>query len=128
MPPEWVEDISNAICINGIVSEMPPELQAQLSPQGILSILIVPIFMEDKFWGFIGFDDCHNERIFTEEEEAILSSSGLLFATAWLRNETAKEVKAAKTPATKVAKESAPKAKASGSAKQVAVKRRATGK
>ena len=88
MPPEWVEDISNAICINGIVSEMPPELQAQLSPQGILSILIVPIFMEDKFWGFIGFDDCHNERIFTEEEEAILSSSGLLFANAVIRNET----------------------------------------
>ena len=44
------------------------------------------------------------------------------------KTETAKEVKAAKTPATKVAKESAPKAKASGSAKQVAVKRRATGK
>jgi len=40
----------------------------------------------------------------------------------------AKEAKAAKAPAAKVAKEGAPAAKASGGAKSVAIKRRATGK
>ena len=39
-----------------------------------------------------------------------------------------KEAKAVKTPTAKVVKEAAPKAKASGGAKTVAVKRRATGK
>jgi len=93
MPNEWLESLSSGNCINGIVREMPPELQAQLSPQGILSLLIVPIFMDDKFWGFIGFDDCHRERIFTGEEEAILRSCGLLFANAVIRNETFKNLR-----------------------------------
>jgi len=66
---------------------MSPDEQAHLSPQGILSILVVPVFVEDQFWGHIGFDDCHREQIFTEEEESILRSCSLLFTEAMLRNE-----------------------------------------
>ena len=92
MPPEWFERISGGKSINGIVREMPRELQDQLTPQGIVSILLVPIFMDDIFWGFIGFDDCHNERLFTADEEAILRSCGLLFANAIARDEMVKNV------------------------------------
>jgi PAS domain S-box-containing protein len=85
--PEWEEKLSVGDCINGLVSGMSAETQAQLSPQGILSILVVPVFIKDQFWGFVGFDDCHTERIFTQEEESILRSGSLLVANTLLRNE-----------------------------------------
>ena len=43
-----------------------------LIEQQIISILIIPLFDKDVFLGFIGFDDCKNERIWTEEEINIL--------------------------------------------------------
>jgi len=85
--PEWEETLSDGRCINGIIRKMDEKTQAQLSPQGILSILVVPVFLRDKFWGFVGFDDCHNERIFMESEETILRSGSLLIAHAMLRND-----------------------------------------
>jgi signal transduction histidine kinase len=81
------ETLSSGRCMNGIVSEMDAAEQAQLGPQGIKSVLIVPVFLRDSFWGFVGFDDCHNERIFSENEESILRSGSLLIAHALLRND-----------------------------------------
>jgi len=85
--PRWEEMLSNGECINSLVRDLPPEEQEMLSPQGIVSILVVPVNLQGKFWGFIGFDDCHNERVFSENEETILHSAGLLIGNALLRNE-----------------------------------------
>jgi PAS domain S-box-containing protein len=84
---EWEKRLSVGDCINGLVSEMAPETQAMLQPQGVLSILVVPVFIKDQFWGFVGFDDCHVERVFTQEEESILRSGSLLVANTFFRNE-----------------------------------------
>ena len=85
--PGWEETLSNGQCVNNLVCNLSPQEQAQLSPQGILSILIVPVILRGQFWGFVGFDDCHYERLFSENEEKILRSAGLLVANALLRNE-----------------------------------------
>jgi signal transduction histidine kinase/CheY-like chemotaxis protein len=85
--PGWQEMLASGYCINSLVRTLSPQIQAQLSPQGILSILIVPVILQGKFWGFVGFDDCHNERFFSENEETILRSASLLVANALLRNE-----------------------------------------
>ena len=92
MPLDWFEKISSGESIGGIVSEMPLELQQQLSPQGVLSVLLIPIFIENGFWGFAGYGDCHRERLFSTEEEEILRSSGLLFANAIHRHEMVKNL------------------------------------
>ncbi|MCL1804973.1 MAG: response regulator [Clostridiales bacterium] len=104
--PGWEETLSAGKCVNGIIRYMSPEEQAQLSPQGILSILVVPVYLRDEFWGFVGFDDCHQERIFTPNEESILRSGSLLIANALLRNEMTLELEAAleKTQAASQAK------------------------
>ena len=85
--PRWETKFLKNECINTIVDDAPPEEQEFLRPQDIVSLLVVPVFVNDQLWGFVGFDDCHNKRIFTEEEESILRSGSLLFANAWLRNE-----------------------------------------
>jgi signal transduction histidine kinase/CheY-like chemotaxis protein/HPt (histidine-containing phosphotransfer) domain-containing protein len=84
--PPWEKTLSGGNCVNGLVRDLSPEEQAQLSPQGILSILVVPIHLHNRFWGFMGFDDCSKERVFTENEEAILRSASLLVTHALLRN------------------------------------------
>jgi len=84
--PGWEETLSEGKCVNNIVRKMSTAEQAQLSPQGIISILVAPVFINNEFWGFVGFDDCHSERIFVTEE-AILRSGSLLFAHAYHRNE-----------------------------------------
>lgn len=38
----------------------------------ILSLLRLPVFVKNKFYGFIGFDDCTNERIWSDDEINIL--------------------------------------------------------
>ena len=85
--PDWEETLAKGHCLNGIVRGMPVGIQAQMLPQGIVSILLVPVFLRDKFWGFVGFDDCINERVFSDSEETILRSASLLITNALLRNE-----------------------------------------
>ena len=90
--PGWEEMFLSGKCVNGIVSKMSPGEQSQLSPQGILSILVVPVYLQEEFWGFVGFDDCHSERLFSTDEEAILRSGSLLVANALLRNKMTQDL------------------------------------
>jgi signal transduction histidine kinase/DNA-binding response OmpR family regulator/ABC-type amino acid transport substrate-binding protein len=86
--PEWEEKFSHGECVNGPLSRLSKIEQDRLLPYGIKSILVVPVFLQDKFWGFVSFDDCHRERDFSKDEEAILRSGSLLLANAFMRNET----------------------------------------
>ena len=93
--PGWEEQLIKNECINGIIREMPPDRQSRFSSQGILSLLIVPVFLHNEFWGFVGFNDCHSERIFTASEESALRSASLLITNALLRNEMTQKLTAA---------------------------------
>jgi len=85
--PTWEERLSAGECINNIVRNMPPAEQEQLSPQGIISILVAPVMFRNEFWGFIGFDDCQHERVWDKTEAGILKSAGMLIASAIQRQQ-----------------------------------------
>ncbi|MCL1828634.1 MAG: response regulator [Oscillospiraceae bacterium] len=93
--PGWESSLSRNMCINGLVKDMLPAEQEQLSKQGILSILVVPIFLKDYFWGFVGFDDCRKERLFSESEISVLRAGSLLIANALLHNKMTMELETA---------------------------------
>ncbi|RZS94727.1 histidine kinase N-terminal 7TM domain-containing protein [Cecembia calidifontis] len=66
--------LENEVYFN-IVSKIEDEgLKGLLESQGIKSILLIPIFVEKRFWGFVGFDDCQKEREWSEAETALLIS------------------------------------------------------
>ncbi|MCL2624491.1 MAG: ATP-binding protein [Planctomycetaceae bacterium] len=90
--PGWEDKFLRGQCVNGPICDLSPEEQSLLSPQGIISILVMPIFLRDEFWGFVGFDDCRNERLFTENEISILRSGSMLIANALLRNEMTQQL------------------------------------
>ncbi len=65
----------------GNVREFPESEQRVFTSQDIQSILIVPIFVENEWWGFIGFDECLRERQWSEGEvEALQASAGIIGA------------------------------------------------
>ena len=85
--PTWESVLSRGKCVNAVVKNLLPAEQAQMMRQGAVSVLAVPLFVRDMFWGFVGFDDCVNERVFSEVEERTLGSGAALIAAALYRNE-----------------------------------------
>ncbi len=66
----------------GNVSLFPAEEQAFLTPQGILSIVLVPVFVGREWWGFIGFDDCRQERTWSHAEIDALQAAAAIIGVA----------------------------------------------
>jgi two-component system cell cycle sensor histidine kinase/response regulator CckA len=69
----------------GFVRDMPDAARALLEPQGIQSLLTVPIHVESEPWGFIGFDDCLEEREWSAAEIDALRAASSLLAAAVVR-------------------------------------------
>ncbi len=54
--------------VSRIIDDFEDPIKTILSKLDILSILVIPVFVKDIWWGFVGFDDCHSRRIWTESE------------------------------------------------------------
>ena len=96
LPENWFATLSGYNCINEIVDEAPMLLREQLCVQfsagKVESAIVIPVFLYDKFWGFVGYADSKNKRKFPEIEEAILRTISLLYATSIVHNEVALEL------------------------------------
>jgi PAS domain S-box-containing protein len=83
--PRWAEQfrINETIC--GNISEFPENERSVLEQQEIESLVAVPIFVNDNWWGFIGFDDCSGARIWSSGEIEALGVVANLFGAALQR-------------------------------------------
>lgn len=70
--PRWYDILSQEQPVLGLIKDFPEAERALLEPQKIQSILVVPIFIRDYFWGFAGFDDCRQQRPWDENTQAAL--------------------------------------------------------
>jgi PAS domain S-box-containing protein len=89
--PWWVETLKSGeyICFTN-VEDIPDEgAKKRLRPQGILSILAVPLFVGGRYYGFVGFDDCLRHRAWPQEDVEILLSICRIFAVVIERKEDA---------------------------------------
>ncbi|WP_052299736.1 bacteriohemerythrin [Treponema primitia] len=84
--PGWEENFTESRQVNGPVSGLSEAERIGLSLFGIKSILAIPVYLQEQFWGFVSFDDCHRERVFSEDDVNILRSGSLLLASAVVRN------------------------------------------
>lgn len=77
----WEESLSRGRVIDGHVREFAESERTLLASLGIRSIVAVPIFAEQNWWGFIGFDSCLNEREWSPVEiDALKTAASLLGA------------------------------------------------
>jgi PAS domain S-box-containing protein len=77
----WVESWDRGEVVYGHTREFPEQEQPELVEQDILSIAVVPIFVEGRWWGQIGFDECAAEREWSVTEmDALKAAAGTLGA------------------------------------------------
>ena len=75
----WVARLGRREAIAGLVREFPERERVVLELQDILSILVLPIFVGEEWWGFIGFDECQRERRWAPaEQEALRAAAGAI--------------------------------------------------
>jgi two-component system, sensor histidine kinase and response regulator len=72
--PRWAHELDLGNPIQGLIRDFPELEQEVLVPQGILSILVVPITIRGNLWGFVGFDNCTTEYQWTKQETHTLTS------------------------------------------------------
>ncbi|MDR1686206.1 MAG: response regulator [Desulfovibrio sp.] len=85
--PHWEARFAAKQNVNGPVRSLSDVERERLTPYGIASILVIPVFLHNSFWGFVSFDDLRREREFPPDETDILLSGSLLLANAVARNE-----------------------------------------
>jgi len=97
--PFWNEHLSAGNCLNSMRSDMPQIEREELAARNIESVLAVPVFLQDTFWGFVGFDQCIVGQVYEESEVLIMRSVSRMMANAAIRNEMSIELVFAKEQA-----------------------------
>ena len=91
-PKDWFKRLSNNECISGMTKNLPDYDRKHLQERNVVSMIIVPIFLDSELWGFLGVHDCRNEREFTMLEEAILRTASFLYSNGVMRNNSDKRL------------------------------------
>lgn len=85
--PRWAQLLAQDESIAGLVRDFPASEQAILAPQHIISIAVVPIYVNEQWWGFIGFDECQREYKFTPTELDVLRAAANIFGATLRRRQ-----------------------------------------
>jgi PAS domain S-box-containing protein len=78
----WVEMLGQGELVYGHTRDFPESEHPQLRGQEILSIVVVPIFVEELWWGFVGFDECIAEREWAPTEMDTLKAAASTLGAA----------------------------------------------
>jgi len=84
--PEWKELFMRRECINSSLKTTSQRNKDFLNQYEMKSMVAIPLFLDDEFWGLFSIDDCHAERTFSREEMEILTSAGYMISNAIHRN------------------------------------------
>lgn len=92
----WVAMLGRGQPIYGQVRDFPAGEQPILAAQEIRSIAIMPIFVGQEWWGFIGFDECRAEREWSVAELDALRTAADILGTAIQRQQAEEELRRVK--------------------------------
>ena len=89
----WCALLERGEAVIGRVRDFPAGERAMLEPQQIRSILVLPIRVHRRWWGFIGFDDCWAERGWGSADVNALRTAADLLGAAVERREVERELR-----------------------------------
>lgn len=77
----WVEVMSQRKPVYGLIADFPKSERSILEAQDIRSLIAMPVFSQNQFVGFLGFDDCENQREWASSEiDALFTAATALGA------------------------------------------------
>jgi len=89
----WVAVFEQGKFVSGLVKDLPLSERLMLEAQQIVSILVMPIMVDKRWWGFLGFDECNGERIWTAAEVEALVVAANNFGGALQRQRREDQLK-----------------------------------
>jgi PAS domain S-box-containing protein len=89
----WRERLCLGDPVFGLVESFPEQERGILETQGILSILVLPIFVQDEWYGFIGFDDTATLRKWTDEDIRLLQTAGEMIGAYFERKDISERLR-----------------------------------
>ncbi len=84
--PSWRKIIEEkGLIFSQDIHSLPNDLREILVPQGILSIVVYPLYIKGAFFGFIGFDECKRKREWSKTELHLLRTISGIISNAYER-------------------------------------------
>jgi PAS domain S-box-containing protein len=78
---EIAHQLGSGEVVSGNVADLSDRQRAVLEPQAIVSLVLMPVFVAGQWWGFLGFDDCEQERDWSAAEiDALRAAASTLSA------------------------------------------------
>lgn len=77
----WPRLLAAGEPVSGLVEHLPAGERAGLEPQGILSLLVLPVFVGGCWWGFVGFDDTARPRSWQDPDVLLLRTAAEMIGT-----------------------------------------------
>jgi PAS domain S-box-containing protein len=79
--PRWAEILGAGGTLSGHVRHLPDDEREAFELIDALAVVAVPVFVDERWWGFIGFEDCERERDWSAAEiDALRAAAGLVAA------------------------------------------------
>ena len=75
------------------ISKLPTDIKKVLEPRGIKSILVLPLTVNNKFFGFIGFEKISKEKKWHASEIIILRTIAASISGIYEKKQNTKEIK-----------------------------------
>lgn len=91
--PRWYNVLSKGRIFSGNVNSFPDDERSAIAFLSIKTLACVPIIFSNVFWGFVGFNNCSEERELTQADEDTLSAISMMFASYVIRKKIADDLK-----------------------------------
>jgi PAS domain S-box-containing protein len=88
----WYHQLKEGSRVQGLSQDMPGTEAEMLKEQGVKAVMVIPVLIGYKLWGFIRFDECAKERIWASTEENLLSNFANTLGEAIARNQAQEEL------------------------------------
>lgn len=82
---DWSDLLENNETVRMLTSKVNPEAGAMLERMGVQSLILIPIFVEETWWGALCLVECDAERVWTDAEEDSLRTCADMLGTTITR-------------------------------------------
>ncbi|MBD2251311.1 GAF domain-containing sensor histidine kinase [Nostoc parmelioides] len=79
---DWYDRINQGQALSYLLEEMPEPFRSGQAAIGVKALHIVPIFIDGKCWGSVGFDDCREAKRRSTDELAVLKTAAACIGSA----------------------------------------------
>lgn len=90
----WVTEMAGGRPVMGTVAELPEAERERLKHRELVSLLNLPIFVQGKWFGFVGFEDAFLERFWSSSDVTLLGTTAEIIGAFVERQQVQEEIRA----------------------------------